>query len=225
MLSFQLRKILLLCPGSNNVEANEENYQKQWTAGPMDSNFFAVIFVSVLRMTKYSPVLHRKSKPKTYLNINEGQATSFPGTLRTWCELQIICIVFINTDTQYFDIYVPRTRHQTNIFRPPVCASCRKFTASPQVKWWVNLPPSPLPPFQRCQKWRVLDELIIESGEGWVCFSFYSKQGCKMERNPLPFVCLKHKHQSIQPKATLWGNKLVSPGCEWNVFWWGGGCL
>lgn len=67
MLSFQLRKILLLCPGSNNVEANEENYQKQWTAGPMDSNFFAVIFVSVLRMTKYSPVLHRKSKPKTYL--------------------------------------------------------------------------------------------------------------------------------------------------------------
>lgn len=104
MLSSQLRKILLLCPGSNNVEANEENYQKQWTAGPMDSNFFAVIFVSVLRMTKYSPVLHRKSKPKTYLNINEGQATSFPGTLRTWCELQIICIVFTNTDTQYFDM-------------------------------------------------------------------------------------------------------------------------
>lgn len=48
-----------------------------WSDGlSKNSNFFAVIFFSVLRMAKNSPVLHRKAKPKTYLNINAGQTTS-----------------------------------------------------------------------------------------------------------------------------------------------------
>ena len=57
--------------------------------------------------------------------------------------------------------YVPRTRHQTNSFRPPVCAICRQFTTtSHRVKWCVYLPsppPPPPPPISTMQKkWRVL---------------------------------------------------------------------
>ena len=99
--------------------------------------------------------------------------------------------------------YVPRTRHQTNSFRPPVCAICRQFTTtSHRVKWCVYLPPPPPPPphFNDAKKMARFGfrkkELIIESGEGWFCFSFYPNQGCSMEGNLLPFVCLRHRYQS-----------------------------
>ena len=84
ILSSISRNILLLCPGSDNfkmpVKADDGNYQKKttnWSDGlSKNSLFFAVIFFSILRMTKNSPVLHRKSKPKTCFNINAGQTTS-----------------------------------------------------------------------------------------------------------------------------------------------------
>ena len=34
IIVLQTEENLLLCPGSDNVEADDENYQKQWT-GPM----------------------------------------------------------------------------------------------------------------------------------------------------------------------------------------------
>ena len=171
-----------------------------WSNGLSD--FFAVIFFSVLRMAKNNPVLHRKSKPKTYFNINEGQATSFPRTLHahTWCEWQTTWIVFINTDTQYFDMSLVlgirptvfdhlSARYAANLQQQAI-GSNDAYTSLP--------PPHPPPPhFNDAKKMARFGfrkkELIIESGEGWFCFSFYPNQGCSMEGNLLPFVCLRHR--------------------------------
>ena len=56
----------------------------------------------------------------------------------------------------------------------------------------MRIPPTPSPPFQRCKKKMARfgfrkKELIIESGEGWFCFSFYSNQGCSYRRKSAAF--------------------------------------
>ena len=126
--------------------------------------------------------------------INEGQATSFPRTLHTWCEWQTTWIVFINTDTQYLcPSYSASDQHfSTTCLRdmPPMFT-----TTSHRVKWCVYLPPPP-PHFNDAKKkWRVLGfgrkNSSLNRGRVGFVSHFIQTKVVVIEGNLLPFVCLR----------------------------------